>query len=134
MDQVEYRNKLIARYSEFSGNINVLTLGDKLNKIPGEKSFWALALSKCELDLKKLETRRSKMLQDLQKKVIDASPVNLTKVALDRIAGDSSLDPINLEIEELKTTVKFLERIYDCVKYISKDYENILKFMQMQEG
>ena len=58
----------------------------------------------------------------------------INSLTLDKIEESHDVEEINLQIEELKLNFKQLERIYDCVKYIAKDFENIIKFIQLQEG
>lgn len=134
MSQSDKRKVLGERYKTFSSKISVLTLGDKLNQVPGEKAFWAMTLSEAEAELRSLEIQKNNIVKELQKKVIEQSQVNLTKNVLNNLKNDELLADLNNEIDELKLTIKYVDRIYDCVKYIAKDFENILKFLQLQEG
>jgi len=59
--------------------------------------------------------------------------VVLTKIALDNVKNDDSLQEINENIQELKLCVSLFSKIYDNVRYIARDFENILKFKQLQE-
>lgn len=122
------------KYSDFATNIDMLSLADKLNQVPGEKSYWANVLSETEQEIKALEQKKKHLIKSLQKKLIDNSEIKINKSTLDKIEESHDVESLNLEIEELKLNFKQLERIYDCVKYIAKDFENILKFIQLQEG
>jgi predicted RNase H-like nuclease (RuvC/YqgF family) len=112
----------------------MLSLADKLNQVPGEKSYWANVLSETEQEIKSLERKKKYIIKTLQKKLIDNSEIKINKSTLDKIEESQDVEEINLQIDELKLNFKQLERIYDCVKYIAKDFENIIKFIQLQEG
>lgn len=132
MTNSEKRKFYTKKYTDFASNIDLLTLGEKLNRVPGEKSYWANTLSETEQEIKNLELKKKYAVKNLQQNLIKKSEVSLNKSTLDKVQDDD-VEILNLKIEDLKLNVKQLERIYDCVKYIAKDFENILKFIQLQE-
>lgn len=134
MNNSEKRKFYAKKYAEFATNIDMLSLADKLNQVPGEKSYWANVLSETEQEIKSLERKKKYIIKTLQKKLIDNSEIKINKSTLDKIEESQDVEEINLQIDELKLNFKQLERIYDCVKYIAKDFENIIKFIQLQEG
>jgi len=132
MSQQNIRLKYEQRLTLFATDINVMTLGDKLNQVPGEKSYWANELSKVEQSLRGLEMKKKKLVKNLSKKLLDNSPVKLNKSTFDKIEESESVEELTDEIEDMKLTVKQLERIYETIKYSAKDFENILKFHQLE--
>jgi hypothetical protein len=134
MDVLENKNDLVKRYRDFVSDINDLTLRDKLNQVPSEKAYWAQILSDYEKALYKLQVKQKTIIKDLSAKLIEKSPVNLTKSVLDGVKDDASLDGINSDIHELELAIKHFSRIYENVKYIAKDFENILKYKQLQDS
>jgi len=132
MSQQNIRLKYEQRLTLFATDINVMTLGDKLNQVPGEKSYWANELSKVEQSLRGLEMKKKKLVKNLSKKLLDNSPVKLNKSTFDKIEESESVEELTEEIEDMKLTVKQLERIYETIKYSAKDFENILKFHQLE--
>jgi hypothetical protein len=134
MTLVENKDELVKRYKDFVSNINDITLRDKLNQVPSEKAYWAQILSDYEKALYKLQATQKSMIKDLSKKLIEKSPVSLTKSILDNVKDDTSLDNINSHIQELEIAIKHFSRIYENVKYIAKDFENILKYKQLQDS
>jgi hypothetical protein len=132
MSQQNIRLKYEQRLTLFATDINVMTLGDKLNQVPGEKSYWANELSKAEQSLRGLEMKKKKLVKNLSKKLLDNSPVKLNKSTFDKIEESESVEELTDEIEDMKLTVKQLERIYETIKYSAKDFENILKFHQLE--
>ena len=132
MSQQNIRLKYEQRLTLFATDINVMTLGDKLNQVPGEKSYWANELSKVEQSLRGLEMKKKKLVKNLSKKLLDNSPVKLNKSTFDKIEESESVEELTEEIEDMKLTIKQLERIYETIKYSAKDFENILKFHQLE--
>lgn len=132
MSQQNIRLKYEQRLTLFANDINILTLGDKLNQVPGEKSYWANELSKTEQALRSLELKKKKLIRELSKKLLDNSPVKLNKSTFDKIEESENVEELNEQIEDMKLTVKQLERIYETIKYSAKDFENILKFHQLE--
>lgn len=126
-------NELAKRYKDFVSNINDLSLRDKLNQVPSEKAYWAQVLSDYEKALYKLQTKQKNTIRELSADMIGKSPVSLTKTLLDRAKDDPSLDEINASIQEIELAIKTFSRIYDNVKYIARDFENILKYKQLQD-
>lgn len=126
-------NELAKRYKDFVSNINDLSLRDKLNQVPSEKAYWAQVLSDYEKVLYKLQVKQKNTIRELSADMIGKSPVSLTKTLLDRAKDDPSLDEINASIQEIELAIKTFSRIYDSVKYIAKDFENILKYKQLQD-
>jgi dTDP-4-amino-4,6-dideoxygalactose transaminase len=133
MTVIQKREELSKRYKDFVSDINDLTLRDKLNQVPSEKAFWAMVLTDYERALAKLESKRDKMIKSLSNEIVGKAPVVLTKIALDNVKNDESLQEINENIQELKLCVSLFSKIYDNVRYIARDFENILKFKQLQE-
>ena len=133
MNNSEKRKFYTKKYTDFASNIDLLNLGEKLNRVPGEKSYWANTLSETEQEIKNLELKKKYTVKKLQQNLINKSEVGLNKSTLDKVQ-DNDVEILNLKIEDLKLNLKQLERIYDCVKYIAKDFENIIKFIQLQEG
>lgn len=134
MEIIQKRETLFNRYRDFVSEINDLTLRDKLNQVPSEKAFWAMVLSDYERALAKLETKKTKMVKALSDKVINKSPVALSKVTIDNIKNDDSLSEVNEYIDELKLCVNLFSKVYDNIKYIARDFENILKYKQLQDS
>lgn len=132
MNNSEKRKFYTKKYTEFASNIDLLTLGEKLNQVPGEKSYWANTLSETEQEIRNLELKKKYTVKNLQQNLINKSEVGLNKSTLDKVQNND-VEILNLKIEDLKLNLKQLERIYDCVKYIAKDFENIIKFIQLQE-
>jgi hypothetical protein len=134
MSEEELRLNYENRYREFTSDISPLTLMKKLSRVPSEKAYWALELSKAERQLRSLELKKKRLIKDLSSKLNQMSPVTLHKVTINKIEESDSVEELTTTIEDMKLTIKQLERIYDCVKFTAKDFENILKFIQLQEG
>ncbi len=134
MSEEELRLNYENRYREFTSDISPLTLMKKLSRVPSEKAYWALELSKAERQLRSLELKKKRLIKDLSSKLNQMSPVTLHKVTINKIEESDSVEDLTSTIEDVKLTIRQLERIYDCVKFTAKDFENILKFIQLQEG
>jgi hypothetical protein len=134
MSEEELRLNYENRYREFTNDISPLTLMKKLSRVPSEKAYWALELSKAERQLRSLELKKKRLIKDLSSKLNQMSPVTLHKVTINKIEESDSVEELTSAIEDMKLTIRQLERIYDCVKFTAKDFENILKFIQLQEG
>jgi hypothetical protein len=134
MSEEELRLNYENRYREFTSDISPLTLMKKLSRVPSEKAYWALELSKAERQLRSLELKKKRLIKDLSSKLNQMSPVTLHKVTINKIEESDSVEELTSTIEDMKLTIRQLERIYDCVKFTAKDFENILKFIQLQEG
>ncbi len=133
MEMLENKEGLVKRYKDFVSNINDLTLRDKLNQVPSEKAYWAQILFDYEKALYKLQSKQKQMIKDLSAKLIEKSPVSLSKTILESVKNDASLDAINSDIQETELAIKHFTRIYENVKYMAKDFENILKYKQLQD-
>jgi hypothetical protein len=134
MSEDELRLNYENRYRDFTNDISPLTLMKKLTRVPSEKSYWALELSKAERQLRSLEIKKKRLIRDLSNKLNEKSPITLHKGTLNKIEESDNVEELTTVIDDVKMTIKQLERIYDCVKFVAKDFENILKFIQLQDG
>lgn len=134
MEMLEKKESLVKRYKDFVSNINDLSLRDKLNQVPSEKAYWAQILFDYEKELYKLQIKQKQTIKDLSAKLIEKSPVSLSKTILDNVKNDPYLDEINANIQEMELAIKHFTRIYENVKYMAKDFENILKYKQLQDS
>lgn len=134
MANLEQRESLTKRYKDFVSNINDATLRDKLNQVPSEKAYWAQILSDYERALYRLQAKQKSIIKDLSNKIIEKSPVTLSKTILDSVKDDASLATINEDIQDLELSIKHFAKIYENMRYIGRDFENILKYKQLQDS
>lgn len=127
-------NELVKRYKDFVSDINDLTLRDKLNQVPSEKAYWAQILSDYERTLHKLQTQLKIKIREKSASLIANAPVSLSKNIVDKVKEDPDLDAINHSIQRIELDIKNFGRIYENIKYIAKDFENILKYKQLQDS
>lgn len=134
------REKYYKRYANFSNGVDFMQLQKKLEHVPGEKSHWAYQLSKAEVELYNLEKRKKYMISTTRDKTIQQntdsnSPVSLNKSTLDKqISNTTAIIDIDEEIKQKKMTIDLLQNLYNCVQYIAKDFDNIIRFMALNEG
>lgn len=135
MDQEARREAYWKRYQAFCDSARDLDITETLNQVPGVKSYWANELTKVEGELIKLERKKRELMDSLKKKLLEDSPVgSLNKGTLTKIEQSDAIILMNEEIKDLKLTVQHVERIYNCAQYCAKDFENILRYLSMQEG
>ena len=140
MSGEEERETFYKRYTVFSNGVSFMELQEKLERVPGEKSHWAYQLSKAETELYKLEKKKKGIIATTRDKTIQQnsesnSPVSLNKSTLDKqISNTNAIIDIDEDIKQKKMTIDLLQNLYNCVQYIAKDFDNIIRYMALNEG
>lgn len=127
-------DKYIEQYTEFA-KIDDFNLEERAKKVPAEKHYWV-----CQwIDAKKrkmaLERKKKKLGEAVKQKMIDNSPVNLNKFAIDAALNDSpSLEKINEELEECSLLIEYLDQMVRQITFIGNDIKNIIAVKTLEEN
>lgn len=123
----KYQNQ----YEEFS-KIDDFNIYEKSKKVPNEKHFWICRLIESEKEKYSLIKQKKKIKDDVIKKILRESPVNLDKKTLDKIDNSTEMDEINEKLIEIDFLIKYLDLVVKSITYIDQSFKNIINIKTLE--
>ena len=102
-------------------------------KLPGIKHKWSARLIRCKIELNRLNSNRKELINTIARKLIEASPVNVSMLVARKKAEDhESLIDYDNEVQELLITIQFLEKTEKTLHSMSFDIKNLTEIMKLE--
>lgn len=113
--------------------INELNIKEKSLALPGIKAKWVARLINHKNNLNRLEKSKKNRIKKIIPQVNESMPVKLSESVIKATAENTiEIQNINLEIEQEKILVEFLEKAEKTISSYSFDISNIIKIMQLE--
>ncbi len=113
--------------------INELNIKDKSLALPALKAKWVSRLIEHKNKLNQLERTKKRLIKELIPQVRENMPVKLSDSTIKETAESTTeIKNLNLEIDNEKHIVDFLEKAEKTISSFSFDISNIIKIMQLE--
>ncbi len=113
--------------------INEINIKEKSLALPALKAKWVSRLIEHKNKLNQLERKKKHLIKELIPQVRENMPVKLSDSTIrDTAEGTTEVKNLNLEIDNEKHIVDFLERAEKTISSFSFDISNIIKIMQLE--
>lgn len=113
--------------------LDELNLKDAALCLPARKAKWVSRLIIEKRNLHTLLQKKSSLITEAINEIKKESPVNLTYPTLEKAAEKHPIIvKINVEIDEIKDVIEFLEKVEKTVSSISFDIKNLVEIIKME--
>ncbi len=129
---MEILKKYQEQYEEFC-KIDDFTLEDRAKRVPAEKHFWVCRLLDAKIERDRLYKRKAALKIQMQKAILEDSPVLLNKQVMDDVAKSPSVTNLDQKIKEYDFLIEYLEKLVSNITFISQDIKNIIELKKLQE-
>jgi hypothetical protein len=118
---------------EIDVKLDELNLKDAALCLPARKAKWVSRLITEKRNLYALMQKKSNLITEAVNEIKKESPVNLTYPTLEKAAEKHPIIvKINIEIEEIKNVIEFLEKVEKTISSISFDIKNLVEIIKME--
>lgn len=113
--------------------LDELNLKEAALCLPARKAKWVSRLITEKNNFNKLQRKKNLLIRDAVLEIKKESPVNLTHPTLEKAAEKHpNIIKINIEIEESKNIIDFLERVEKTISSISFDIKNLIELIKLE--
>lgn len=119
------------QYEEFT-KIDDFNMYERSKKVPNEKHFWICRLIESEKEKYSLIKQKKRIKDDVIKKILRESPVNLDKKTLDKIDNSNEMEEINEKLIEIDFLIKYLDLLVKSITYIDQSFKNIINIKTLE--
>lgn len=113
--------------------IDELSMRDKAMMIPGIKHKWVSRLIQEKIHLKKLESNRKRLIDDLASQLQASSPVHFSKTVLSEAVSKSThIQKLNDDIDEAQIAIEYLEKADRIMTGMGYDLKNLIELIKME--
>jgi len=113
--------------------IDEFNLKETQMKLPGLKHKWVGRLVRHKSDLARAHNRRSNVIKEVAKEVIDTATYQVTLPTAEKAAAKHArVKAIDEEIKEHKLIVEFLEKSERIFSSMTFDIKNITEIMKLE--
>lgn len=114
--------------------IDEMNLKESSLRAPARKHYWVSRLINHKIDLNNIKRTKDKKMKELMKKTEDASPVQLSKVNLEKIIESTDeIQKINEEMKELESIVEYLEKVEKIYSSLTYDIKNMVQMTSLEQ-
>ena len=111
--------------------IDRMNMDEKILKIPSIKHFWVAKLYTTKIQILQLEKRKNNRIQELKEKGVHE--IGLSSTALtQKFNNDPQIVEINLQLEELKLIVDYLEDAKYVLGRTTDDLKNRIELEKVE--
>lgn len=114
--------------------IDEMNLKESALRAPARKHYWVSRLINHKVDLNNLKRVKEKKIKELMKKTEEASPVQLSKVNLEKIIESTDdIQKLNEELKELESIVEYLEKVEKIYSSLTYDIKNMVQMTSLEQ-
>jgi len=114
-------------------HLDEFNVRDMQLKLPGIKHKWAGRQVRARIELTKLKADRWSVINKLTDKLVEESPVNISKpTAKQKVMTHSTVVKLDKEIEELSHVITFLEKTDKTLSSMTFDIRNLTEIMKLE--
>jgi hypothetical protein len=129
---MEILKKYQEQYEEFC-KIDDFSLESVTKRVPSEKHFWVCRLIDAKIEKDRLYKRKGALKHQIQKAIMEDSPVVLNKQIMDDVEQSPTLANIDQKIKEQEFLIEYLEKLVSQITFIGNDIKNIIELKKIQE-
>jgi len=109
--------------------VDELSLKDKAMLVPTIKHKWVARMMQHKAQLRKLQAKK----KDLIKNTANASPVSMSKTALEQLSQNNpNIVQLTEYIEKLEGIIEYLEKVEKLTSSLTYDCKNVIDLQKLE--
>ena len=128
--------QLLTKYQEEAeedAKIDFTLIQDKQMMLPSIKHKWVARLIRSKHELKSLERKRKRDIEDIAEQLKSKSKVSVSDPSANAVARKHhSIIKLDDRIEELELIVMYLEKLEKLFSSMTWDYKNVVELIKME--